>query len=1157
MKRDKLYTVGGNYKAKKLYPDGGLLAEAQAYKSANPWDFADDRDLISQYIQTDAYKQGRGGLFNMTRASNPFSRGNINGTMSGLATIGSPLITSAISGGYSTGGVGEGISTVGNAIGDALPEGPWKWGVKLGSTLVGGLVNRGWGVKENKQNIAAVKENIATARSAGNDLGNASTNEGVLNAAGNMTGSLGFSASDLYKNGWFTKKGTKKGNALNSQESAALAYQNNALMTGASNADYNMDSGVMRNFAAFGGPLDSMGFIEDMPATNYGFMKDYLTQREKQIDSKNKLSGISPTNAFCGGGHLFPYGGGTFTGAGATSRWGDEHTDSYPGVKDFNEAFDKAVAENQKTFWFQGREYNTQKENNPVREFNNRWVGALRSPNVKNPSKAYDRQAGPVGGPMSLIPMVTDTYNPELVSPTAPEMEYDPYVYQKYYSPLRSYPLTSSKAKPIMEKLNTRAEGGSLFALGGDVQSNGADFPTGLTHIDAGGSHEENKYQGVQVGVDQEGTPNLVEEGETIFNDYVFSNRIELDDEAKKAFHIGKKRDITYADMSKKLEKEASERPNDPISKAALKVQMQDLAEHQERQKQEMEAERAREAFEALSPEEQTAVMQQVAQQEQAAQEQAMQEEAMAQQQGTVAPEEASMMQEQGVPTADAMGTVAGGQPEVMEGQPVMAYGGKIKDTNLFPWGGYENLFNVTPPYAASNTAGFIPYARDIAEDEVLRREQEQNFIDWTNYVNNNWDSEYIQNYLKALDAAAGGNHLFDKDGKLLESAKDYFNNARTKNHKWGYYHLTPEQVAANRIFHAVEGDDDYLPEDQSKWVNVGNESRRVQLPNGDVVIYHNAGNSNPREFHRVEGHSDYLDGTPDTWNGVGKETRRETLPNGDVVIYHADANGADGTGNGNRKVVPNLRSEWPRYAGLFGPAVGLGMQALGIGRPDTKAFDGVIDAYDKTGASFADYKPIGNYITYSPLDIWAGQNRLNANARATDRAIMNSGVTQGSKVAGLLANEYNNQIGSGNLFRQAQEYNDNLRKQVAEFNRGTDQFNAQAYNQLAQFNASQRDRDRQMRAQLGMQAAAQKADMDAGWYNGIYGNVAGLFKGISDLGRENAERNMLARLAASGALGTIKPGSAVDAGLLKYADEAAEGGKIKRKKNKRRGLTI
>jgi hypothetical protein len=51
-------------------------------------------------------------------------------------------------------------------------------------------------------------------------------------------------------------------------------------------------------------------------------------------------------------------------------------------------------------------------------------------------------------------------------------------------------------------------------------------------------------------------------------------------------------------------------------------------------------------------------------------------------------------------------------------------------------------------------------------------------------------------------------------------------------------------------------------------------------------------------------------------------------------------------------------------------------------------------------------------------LDIWYEQNRLNANARATDRAILNSGANQGSKAAALLASGYNNQLASGNLFR-------------------------------------------------------------------------------------------------------------------------------------------
>lgn len=124
---------------------------------------------------------------------------------------------------------------------------------------------------------------------------------------------------------------------------------------------------------------------------------------------------------------------------------------------------------------------------------------------------------------------------------------------------------------------NMQAYGGfldaadNLFALGGDIQMNGADFTNGMQHINAGNSHEENPYEGVQVGVDPQGVPNLVEEGEVIYNDYVYSNRIPCDDETKAKFRLSKKRDITYADLAKRLEKESLERPNDPISKELLR----------------------------------------------------------------------------------------------------------------------------------------------------------------------------------------------------------------------------------------------------------------------------------------------------------------------------------------------------------------------------------------------------------------------------------------------------------------------------------------------------------------------------------------------------------------------------------------------------------
>jgi hypothetical protein len=150
-------------------------------------------------------------------------------------------------------------------------------------------------------------------------------------------------------------------------------------------------------------------------------------------------------------------------------------------------------------------------------------------------------------------------------------------------------------------------------------------FNNGVTMIDQGGTHENNPHEGVQMGVAPDGKPNLVEEGEAIYNDYVFSNRLRVPKEVRNKYKLRGPKNMTFAEAFREVQKESAERPNDPISRAGFEAQMQKLTEQQERQKQEMEAQRAKAAFEALSPEEQTAVMQQVAQQAQA-QQQAIEE---------------------------------------------------------------------------------------------------------------------------------------------------------------------------------------------------------------------------------------------------------------------------------------------------------------------------------------------------------------------------------------------------------------------------------------------------------------------------------------------------------------------------------------------------
>ena len=129
---------------------------------------------------------------------------------------------------------------------------------------------------------------------------------------------------------------------------------------------------------------------------------------------------------------------------------------------------------------------------------------------------------------------------------------------------------------------NFAALGGPLFAFGGNLMTHGANFDTGITLVGNGNTHEENPYEGVPMGVDPEGTPNLVEEGEVIFDDYVFSNRLKVPKAVRNKYKLRGKKDITFADAALQMSKESEERPNDPISRAGLEDSMMKLMMAQE-----------------------------------------------------------------------------------------------------------------------------------------------------------------------------------------------------------------------------------------------------------------------------------------------------------------------------------------------------------------------------------------------------------------------------------------------------------------------------------------------------------------------------------------------------------------------------------------------
>lgn len=106
--------------------------------------------------------------------------------------------------------------------------------------------------------------------------------------------------------------------------------------------------------------------------------------------------------------------GGTFRGAGVGGTWINDYK-SNKGFDNFNDAYDDAVEHNAKTFIFGNKRYNTLKENNPIREINNRAVGSWRDSVVTKDRTGYDKDFGPIKGAASLIPVITETYNPKRI----------------------------------------------------------------------------------------------------------------------------------------------------------------------------------------------------------------------------------------------------------------------------------------------------------------------------------------------------------------------------------------------------------------------------------------------------------------------------------------------------------------------------------------------------------------------------------------------------------------------------------------------------------------------------------------------------------------------------------------------------------------------
>lgn len=219
--------------------------------------------------------------------------------------------------------------------------------------------------------------------------------------------------------------------------------------------------------------------------------------------------------------------------------------------------------------------------------------------------------------------------------------------------------LFTRKYKEYYPKGDTFEKGGTMhrFDIGGMM-----DNSNGQVLVNQGGSHEENKYEGVPMGMAMDGKPNLVEEGEVVYDDYVFSDRMfPTKEQLREARFPESWTKKSFAKIAEELGKESKERPNDPISKEGLDNAMRRLMNAQEKAREEKRLkdradamDKIKVAMDAMTPQQRQAI-------EEMSLEQAAQQQAMARQE-----EQQAMHQGMGQP----------GMPQ--QGMPMMAYGGHL-----------------------------------------------------------------------------------------------------------------------------------------------------------------------------------------------------------------------------------------------------------------------------------------------------------------------------------------------------------------------------------------------------------------------------------------------------------------------------------------------
>lgn len=646
------------------------------------------------------------------------------------------------------------------------------------------------------------------------------------------------------------------------------------------------------------------------------------------------------------------------------------------------------------------------------------------------------------------------------------------------------------------------AEGGNLSNLMGRKYF----AEGGLTTFNNGGSHEESPIGGIPQGMSETGQMNLVEEGETRFQDYIFSDRLLVHKEIAEQMNlpkniIGK----TFAEASEILGKDLEEHPNDPISERGFEEMMTRLMAANNMTKDLKDADEQANVFaeggNLGDPNMSTGV---VKESEEATEDMGRETKPITDEQ--VQRIASSNIKEEKIPGGRSNSEVREKATELFDPMEIsvgikveMEHTDSIEAAREIA---LDHLVENNDYYTRLYHIGLID--EDLSEEEVqflkdkwAQIEGAEELSSEEQPIDQPIDESTLEQPNEALNKIPMDQPQMEEQqfalGGSLDGGYAKNNPFGTALYRKGWAHpfrRKPEGINPNNSIMGEATSYPIPPERQL--FTIPDITGGYDQP--DPIFY--LRNNERRTPPVIKGGEDEVSTTkasPKTTTKVNKNetSLMTTLPySGEVPTLNPILKEPE-LAKARTQTYPNEEpSSWEDYLSLlqYAPVLGNLIGAATVGKAE------------RINPARITPQQLNDYLQYNPIDPNTYMNPILAQAANARRAMADaSGGSRASMLAANLGLNAQSQNAISQAALQAEAINEQRRLQSAEFNRGTNQFNASERARAEQFNTSAK-----------MQADDVNARNRAARRNAIRGYLTGAAQGLGGIGREQAYRNTI-----------------------------------------------